>query len=191
VRLGEDAQKARKPDLPTRSPQEQECYEQLRLLPFGTWIEFVTNQQGDVVRRRMSWFSPVTGNALFVNQRGQRVGEHSLDSLARMMAKDQVRIVTAQRAGLVDRAWHAAINALRSLTGGRRDGHDEPQGEDAAEPIDVAVRSGPAMAEASPAMSAARSAPSPQPTTPQPARVVPFPGLIGDESAAPPSEDSR
>lgn len=137
VRLGEDAQKARKPDLPARSPQEQDCYEQLRLLPFGTWIEFVTNQQGDVVRRRMSWFSPVTGTALFVNQRGQRVGEHSLDSLARMMAKDQVRVVTTQRAGLVDRAWHAAINALRSLTGtGRREGHDDDG--------DIAVRSGPA-----------------------------------------------
>lgn len=142
VRLGEDAQKARKPDLPARSPHEQECYEQLRLLPFGTWIEFVTNQQGDVVRRRMSWFSPVTGTALFVNQRGQRVGEHSLDSLARMMAKDQVRVVTMQRAGLVDRAWHAAINALRSLTGtGRRDGHDD---DDPADGGDVAVRSGPA-----------------------------------------------
>lgn len=137
VRLGEDAQKARKPDLPARSPHEQECYEQLRLLPFGTWMEFVTNQQGDVVRRRMSWFSPVTGTALFVNQRGQRVGEHSLDSLARMMAKDQVRVVTAQRAGLVDRAWHAAIAALRSLTGtGRREGHDDDG--------DIAVRSGPA-----------------------------------------------
>ena len=142
VRLGEDAQKARKPDLPSRSTHEQECYEQLRLLPFGTWIEFVTNQQGDVVRRRMSWFSPVTGTALFVNQRGQRVGEHSLDSLARMMAKDQVRIVTTQRAGLVDRAWHATINALRSLTGtSRHDGHDK---DPAADGGGVAVRSGPA-----------------------------------------------
>ena len=50
-------------------------------MPFGSWIEFVTNQQGDVVRRRLSWYSPVTDNALFVNQRGQRVGEQSLDSL--------------------------------------------------------------------------------------------------------------
>jgi hypothetical protein len=140
VRLGEDAQKARKPDLPPRTAREQECYEHLRLLPFGTWLEFVTNQQGDVVRRRMSWFSPVTGHALFVNQRGQRVGEHSLDSLARMMAKDQVRVVTVQRAGLVDRAWNAALSALRSLTGRReeQDGDDEPVG------ADIAVRSTPA-----------------------------------------------
>jgi hypothetical protein len=121
TRLGEDAAKARKPDLPPRTPEEQMRYEQLRVIPFGTWIEFVTNQQGDVVRRRLSWFSPVTDNALFVNQRGQRVGEHSLDSLARMMASDQARIVTTERARLVDRAWQAAMNALRSFAG-RGDG---------------------------------------------------------------------
>lgn len=185
VRLGEEAaQKARKPDLPPRTEHEQECYEQLRLLPFGTWLEFVTNQQGDVVRRRMSWFSPITGNALFVNQRGQRVGEHSLDSLARMMAKDQLRIVTAQRARLVDRAWHAALNALRSLTGNRREGQEQ---EDEAMPSDAAA--GPGSAEP-PAARAAGPAPAP----PAPARsrsVEPYPGLIGDESVPPPQEDVR
>ncbi len=188
VRLGEDTQKARKPDLPTRSPQEQECYEQLRLLPFGTWIEFVTNQQGDVVRRRMSWFSPVTDNALFVNQRGQRIGEHSLDSLARMMAKDQVRIVTVQRAGLVDRAWNAAMSALRSLTG-RRDDHDD----DDAPAVDAgtAVRSGPAapVDETAPVPEGTyvRSVPSAEPRN---APVEPYPGLIGDESAELPPKGS-
>ena len=185
VRLGEEAQKARKPDLPTRSEHEQECYEQLRLLPFGTWLEFVTNQQGDVIRRRMSWFSPVTGNALFVNQRGQRVGEHSLDSLARMMAKDQVRIVTAQRAGLVDRAWHAAINALRTLTGTRREGHEDEPGVPAA---DIAVRSVPAAPMAAPEGAAARSVAT---TAPPRATVEPHPGLIGDESAPPPKGEAR
>lgn len=117
TRLGEDAAKASKPKLSPRTPDEQGRYEQLRVLPFGTWIEFTTNQQGDVVRRRLSWFSPVTDNALFVNQRGQRIGEQSLDSLARMLAAGQARIVTAERARLVDRAWQAAVSALRSFAG--------------------------------------------------------------------------
>jgi hypothetical protein len=117
TRLGEDAQRARCPALPPRTPEEQARYEQLRVMPYGTWIEFTTNQQGDVVRRRMSWFSPVTDNALFVNQRGQRVGEHSLDSLARMIAADQARIVTVERGRLVDRAWQAALRTLRSFAG--------------------------------------------------------------------------
>jgi uncharacterized protein (UPF0147 family) len=196
VRLGEDSTKTKKDDLPARSAHEQECFEQLRLLPFGTWIEFVTNQQGDVVRRRMSWFSPVTGTALFVNQRGQRVGEHSLDSLARMMAKDQVRIVTAQRAGLVDRAWHAALNALRSLTGRRDDEHgdenksdDERHDESATAPLSIRERAAAASArkhDGEVASAAAPAAPLPlKPKPPEP--ELPPIGLIGDESAMPPT----
>lgn len=187
VRLGEESAKAKKEELPARSPQEEECYEQLRLLPFGTWIEFVTNQQGDVVRRRMSWFSPVTGNALFVNQRGQRVGEHSLDSLARMMAKDQVRVVTAQRAGLVDRAWNAALNALRTLTGRREDeqNDEDPPMETASAPATtVGVRP---SSPSKPTPQAAQARP-PAPAPGVPPRPEPEPpiGLIGDESAAHP-----
>lgn len=117
ARLGEDPAKAKRPKLPPRTPEEQARYEQLRVMPFGTWIEFVTNQQGDVVRRRLSWFSPITDNALFVNQRGQRIGEQSLDSLARMVSAGQARIVTAERGRLVDRAWQAAVSALRSFAG--------------------------------------------------------------------------
>jgi hypothetical protein len=115
-RLGEDTGPT-KPAPPPRSDHEQHCYDQLRGLPFGTWFEFVTNQQGDVTRRRLSWYSPVTDNALFVNQRGQRVGEQSLDSLARMLAAGQAHIVTADKGRLVDRAWHAALNALRNFAG--------------------------------------------------------------------------
>jgi len=116
ARLGEDTE-APKAKLPPRNKQEQAAYEHLRTLPFGTWFEFVSNQQGDRMRRRLSWYSPVTDNALFVNQRGQRIGEQSLDSLARMMAIGQAQVVTVDRGRLVDRAWHGALNALRSFAG--------------------------------------------------------------------------
>lgn len=116
ARLGEQNMVRRQPIQP-RSPKEQECYEMLRSLPFGTWFEFTLNQQGDVQRQRLSWFSPVTGHALFVNQRGQRTGEHSLDSLARLMAQGQAQVVTEDKGRLIDRAWNATLRALRSLTG--------------------------------------------------------------------------
>ena len=116
ARLGEETI-TKSASLPPRTPAEEACYGQLRTLPFGTWFEFVSNQQGDVVRRRLAWFSPITNNALFVNQRGHRIGEQSLDALARMMAQDQARIVTADKGRLVDRAWQATLNALRHLSG--------------------------------------------------------------------------
>jgi Protein of unknown function (DUF1631). len=116
ARLGEEAAQRREP-LPPRSAAEQACYDQVRVLPFGTWFEFAINQQGAVRRQRLSWYTPVTDNALFVNSRGQKLGEQSLDSLARMMAAGQARIVTEERGRLVDRAWHATLRVLRGLAG--------------------------------------------------------------------------
>ncbi|WP_368561566.1 DUF1631 domain-containing protein [Pseudoxanthomonas sp. UTMC 1351] len=119
ARLGEQTPAKKKTPHP-RTAQEQECYDYLRTLPFGTWFEFTKNQQGDVHRQRLSWFSPVTGNALFVNQRGQRVGEQSLDTIAHLMAQGQALVVTEDKGRLIDRAWNATLKALRSLTGTQR-----------------------------------------------------------------------
>jgi Protein of unknown function (DUF1631) len=118
ARLGEGEQGEAKRVKPApRSVEEQGCYEHLRTLPFGTWFEFVHNQQGDVRRQRLSWYSPVTDNALFVNARGHKVGEQSLDSLARLMSQGQARIVTEDKGRLIDRAWQATLRALRGLAG--------------------------------------------------------------------------
>ena len=130
-RLGQEAA-PEKPALPPRSEREQAAYDMLRTLPFGAWFEFITNQQGDVVRRRLSWYSPMTDHALFVNQRGQRVGEQSLDSLARQLASGQVRIVTVEHSSLVDRAWHSALGALRGFVTGKHG----PEHANAAHPGD-------------------------------------------------------
>ncbi len=119
-RLGEqsDGHDPRKAAPLARSAAEEELYKQLRTLPFGTWFEFTTNQQGDVRRQRLSWYSLITDNALFVNPRGQKVAEHSLDGLARLMAHGQARIVNEDKSRLIDRAWQATLRTLRSLAGG-------------------------------------------------------------------------
>ncbi len=115
----EDVATGHKPP-PERSAEEEACYRQLRTLPFGTWFEFVTNQQGNSQRKRLSWYSLITDNALFVNQRGQKVAEHSLDALSRLMARKQLRIVTEDHGRLIDRAWQATLRTLRSLAGSKR-----------------------------------------------------------------------
>ena len=84
-------------------------------MPVGTWFEFVVNPQGDRVRRRLAWFSPSTGDVLFVNSRGQKNVDYTLDSLARLLAKGQVGIVEEEKATAMDRAWENTLNALRSF----------------------------------------------------------------------------
>ncbi|UYC17257.1 DUF1631 domain-containing protein [Xanthomonas campestris pv. phormiicola] len=117
TRLGDQGEDGERPLLAPRNDTEQAAYSRLRSLPFGTWFEFVTNQQGDLKRQRLSWYSPITDRALFVNQRGHKTAEYSLDALSRLLAQSQARIVTEDRARLIDRAWHATVRALRTLAG--------------------------------------------------------------------------
>lgn len=103
-------------DMPEpRSAREEECYRHLSTLPFGCWLDFVINQQGEVRRRRLSWYSRITGNALLVNRRGARVAEMQLDQLARLMATGQVRVARKHEMSLLDRAWSSTLGTLESL----------------------------------------------------------------------------
>jgi hypothetical protein len=99
------------------NPEERKMLEHLKTLPFGTWFEFAVNQQGDCVRRKLSWYSPVTGHCLFVNQSGARCDERSMEQLARDLIRGQVHMVKPEQESLVDRAWKAIVASLRQLSG--------------------------------------------------------------------------
>lgn len=113
ARLGTDARDPLDAEAP-RSPAEEACFQRLSKLPFGSWIE-LAGEPGGIVRRRLAWFSPATGRALLVNQRGQRVEEQTLGAMARLMAAGTAKIVTSDSARLVDRAWQATVSGLRNI----------------------------------------------------------------------------
>jgi len=122
-RLGDDttvpdgAKTDKRRALPPDSA-EAKMIERLKTLPFGSWFEFKTNQQGDTVRRKLAWFSTVTGRCLFVNQRGVRTDEKSLEQLARDVIMGQASIVEEEKETLVDRAWKAIVSSLKNTFGG-------------------------------------------------------------------------
>lgn len=108
------------PPVTPRNVREEECFGHLRSLAFGTTIEFTINQQGDHVRHRLAWFSPITGRVLLLNHKGQRIddqqGRETLDQIARLLAIGEARIVSADDHGsLVDRAWRATLGKLRTF----------------------------------------------------------------------------
>lgn len=96
---------------------ERQTLERLKTVPYGTWFEFMLNQQGETVRRKLSWFSTLTGRCLFVNQRGARTEERTLQQLARDIVRKQARIVTEERESLIDRAWGAIVGTLKQFSG--------------------------------------------------------------------------
>jgi hypothetical protein len=125
-RLGEQrGQETRRADAaepePPLGPQEARIHNRLRQLPFGTWFEFADPASGRTSTLKLAWFSPVSGNSLFVTRRGQRGEEMNLRELARAMADGRVRELPPQRDGLLDRAWHALTsNLLRPARAGAR-----------------------------------------------------------------------
>lgn len=114
-RFGADAEDLRD-DPGQLSAAEKDWYERLKRMAFGSWFEFV-DPDGGVTRRRMSWFSPVTGRALLVNHRGQRVGEVTLSDLARDLHAGRAHHLHEAHLSIVDRAWNAVVGALRAFAG--------------------------------------------------------------------------
>jgi hypothetical protein len=87
-------------------------YDGFASLRFGTWFEF-TQPDGELVRRKLAWFSPATGRCLFVNQRGTRSDDMDLTRLARLVSTGEAREWRDERVPLIDRAWQAVARALR------------------------------------------------------------------------------
>ena len=124
ARLGDDGgdahatPKPRHPGKPLApGSEEARMFERLKTLPYGTWFEFRTNQQDDKMRRKLAWFSTLTGRCLFVNQRGARSDERTLEQLARDVVNGQANIIEAEQETLVDRAWKAIVASLKQLVG--------------------------------------------------------------------------
>ncbi|WP_182266641.1 DUF1631 family protein [Stenotrophomonas maltophilia] len=101
-----------------RSSAEEAAYQQLSTLPFGSWFDIDTGD-GTLRRQRLSWYSLLTGHALFVNPRGQKITDTDLDTLARQISAGRAQLVTEDKGRLVDRAWEASLGALRALATGR------------------------------------------------------------------------
>jgi hypothetical protein len=118
ARLGEHAGTAAPTPATPRSSAEEAAYQQLSTLPFGSWFD-IDNGDGTLRRQRLSWYSLLTGHALFVNPRGQKIADTDLDTLARQLSAGRAQLVTEDKGRLVDRAWQASLGALRALAGGR------------------------------------------------------------------------
>jgi hypothetical protein len=97
--------------------EEKEMMQRIRTLPFGTWFDFVTNQQGSTVRRKLAWFSTVTGRCLFVNPRGARAEEKTIEQLARDLVRGQVKLHKDESGNMIDRAWKAIMSKLQQFSG--------------------------------------------------------------------------
>ncbi|HEB77757.1 MAG TPA: DUF1631 domain-containing protein [Methylothermaceae bacterium] len=86
-------------------------YEQARKLEVGDWIE-LSDRNGKTIRAKLSWISKVTGLRVFVNRRGVKVAEHTLNGLAAELRRGDAKVIEG-RVPLMDRALSAMMSTLK------------------------------------------------------------------------------
>ena len=75
-----------------------------RLKP-GDWVEFATEQKNKLVRAKLSWISPITHKLLFVDSKGIKVSDKSLNEVA-LNFRQKTAIIIEQKP-IFDRAMIA------------------------------------------------------------------------------------
>ncbi len=122
ARFGEETSESKDRQVPMRAepsePLPSEAHkivERLKGIPYGTWFEMLSTA-GVWQPRKLSWFSPLSGRCLFVNQRGARAEEMSLESLALEMHEKRARVLEDKRESIIDRAWGAIVRTLKHIS---------------------------------------------------------------------------
>jgi len=105
---------------PAVEPRERHIEQHLRKLPFGSWFEFVDPANGQIARRKLAWYSPMSGRCLLVSRRGQRGEEMSMAQLAHEVASGRACEVPAEPESLLDRAWRSLTGNLRQSAANAR-----------------------------------------------------------------------
>ena len=101
---------------------DDQYYQQAKALQSGEWIEFLANEndsdkkedENDSVRAKLSWISPISHKLLFVNARGVKVTDKSLDELAHDLREKNA--VVLQQIPLFDRAMASIAQQVTAET---------------------------------------------------------------------------
>ncbi len=87
-------------------------------LPVGAWIELVDQESNTSKRVKLAWKSVVTGNHLFVNRKGVKVMEATLEGLAQALAAGTAIFLKEADKPLLDRAMRAIVDNLQQVQSG-------------------------------------------------------------------------
>lgn len=90
--------------------QDSPALQAAKALKVGNWVEFVS-EKGQRDRAKLSWISPISGKYLFVNRRGLKVCDLTLNALAASIHDGST--VVLEEVPLFDRALDAIVERLK------------------------------------------------------------------------------
>jgi len=83
----------------------------LRDVAPGTWFNLI-NEDGEIIKVKMSWFNPVTANFLFVNQTGVKTAVKSIRQLAIEIIEEKAEMLERSNIPFIDRSFRAIKSLL-------------------------------------------------------------------------------
>lgn len=104
------------------TPEEAAVIEQLRQLKFGSLFDFYDEETGSTRRLKLSWFSQVSSNYMFVDQSGIKAAVYPAHDLARAMLSGKARHIE-----LRDKPFFGwALETIRNMLGSSESPPDDP-----------------------------------------------------------------
>ncbi len=92
--------------------EEDEFVRQAGKMEVGDWLE-LKDPAGKSQRIKLSWISKVTGIRIFVNRRGMKVGEYTLNGLAAELRRGNAVVIEGAKVPLMDRALASMMSTLK------------------------------------------------------------------------------
>jgi len=111
--LAPDSESAPEPAAEQLSAETEAALSELRKVAFGTWFSIQENAEVLPERVKLSWYSHMSGNYMFVDSMGMRTKIRKHKELAILMATGKAWIIQTEQRPLVRRA----LEAIRRMLG--------------------------------------------------------------------------
>lgn len=107
---------AQEPVVEKASLKVEAAISELKKIAFGTWFTIQEDEDSLPVRLKLSWYSHMSGNYMFVDSMGLRAKVRKHLELATLMATGKAKIIEDEQYPLVQRA----LEAIRRMLGGEQ-----------------------------------------------------------------------
>lgn len=97
---------------PPELGDEDESLRQVKAMKVGTWVEFTGADGTTKERAKLSWVSPISSKYLFVNRKGLKVADKTVQALAIEIRRGDAAIL--EEVPLFDRALDAIVERLKA-----------------------------------------------------------------------------
>jgi len=99
-------------DIDSQSPEIEAATNELDNIPFGTWFKFYSDTVHTPVHAKLSWYSKISGNYMFVDSMGIKIAVKRRPELIALLASGQVEILDENQRPLIQRAMETIRRML-------------------------------------------------------------------------------